>query len=268
MRDPRTLVAALLLAFALRAGAADQWLNPWGAGDQQWGTDQQPVDAVSKPRDFFLPDAGYLGRNPSDKPEDLEIPGPHPGGERRFLRYVNGALVDAWLARPAPIEVEDFRLHGSEEWSGVVLGPGENGFRAFGDAVSWQVGQRTAMHWKDRSSSLEILACRSAPTGRYAVEHEAPLALGAAGRHNAKITGDLKDIVKGVSDAISGCLDLAPKPVEGHLIVAYDAKGRPAQIKANTDQPSSDVLRCWAGAVAGTTAPPGQAFSAKIFRMR
>ena len=264
----RTLVVMALLAASLSAQADDQWLNPWGAGEFQWGTDQQPLDAVARPRDVYLPDAGYIGRSPSDKPEDLEIPGPHPGGERRFVRYVNGALVDAWLVRPGPIDVSDFQANGKELWSGVVLGPSEDGYRAFGDAVAWQVGQRTAMLWKDRSSDLEILSNRSVATGQYAVEAEGPLVEGPAGRHGARISGDLKDYLKGEEDAISGCLDQAPKPVEGHLFVTYDAKGRPARIKADTDQPSADVLHCWAGAIAHTQAPADQVFSARVFRMR
>ena len=259
------------LAAALCSGAAlaeEAWLTPEGAGGMRWGSTSQPVGAIPRSRAQFLPDSGYVGRSAADRPDDLEVPGPHPGGERRFLRYVGGELVDAWVLRPGPIDVSAYAYDGEELWTGVVLGPSEDGFRAFGAGQSWRMGDRTVLHWRDRSSTVEVLASRAAPSGRYGLERAEPLKPMGSGLVKARLKGDLKPWVEPVADALSGCLENAPKPVIAELSLAYDSKGQPGRIKVNTDQPEPSAVECFAGAVVSTSAPPGTAGSVEVFRMR
>ncbi len=258
----------LLCLLARVVFADDAWLQPGGPGALVWGTGDQPLDVVRRPKDFFLPDAGYIGSGPTDRPEDVEIPGPHPRGERRFLRYVHGALVDAWLVRDGSIDTAYYTRAASEQWQGVVLGPSTEGYRALGDAVSWQTGERTVMHWVDRMSGREILVSRAVPSRTYAVRREAALARPPDTGTRARITGELKAIFRPMSGELSSCLDLAPKPVIANLDVIYDSTGRPGRVRFGADQPAPGALECVGGAVASTTAGPGTTGSVEIFRMR
>lgn len=262
-----SLIAVLWMS--LGSAHADEWLTLTGVGEYSWSTNLQPMDTPRKSRALYLPDAGYIGRNPADKPVDFEVPGPHPLEERRFMRYVNGRLVDAWILRPAPIDATPYEVKGTEEWRGPVLGPTDKaGWKAFGDAVSWRVGTRTVMHWKDRSSATELVASRAAPDGRYAVVRASPLEQGYGGSAKAQITGELKPWFKPVADPVSGCFNNSPKPVEAFIHVEFDRLGRPARIRVESDQISFDVDDCVAGAIARVTAPPDTAGAVRIVRIR
>lgn len=263
------LAALSLLAAPARSLAqGGPWLTPEGAGGIPWGSSSQPVGAVPRPRDLYLPDSGYIGRSSADRPDDLELPGPHDEGERRFLRYVDGKLVDAWVLREGRLDTRDFETDGDEEWTGVVLGPADKGFRAFGIGRAWTMGDRTVLHWTDRNSATQVIASRARPTGAYGVERALPLEPQGAGRVKARIKGPLKDWLEPAGDYLSGCLEQAPKPVTAEVIMAYDDKGQPARIKVDTDQPAPAAVECFASAVVTTSAPPGTHGSVTVFRMR
>lgn len=250
------------------ASASEPWPDAAGAGDLEWGTTALPLQSRPRDRSAFLPDAGFIGARPSDKPTDIELPGPHPDGQRRFLRYVQGTLVDAWVVQSGEIDVSSWS-GGTEEWRGPVLGPGADGWRAFGDATSWRLGQRTALHWRDRTSETEILAVRTAGGTTYksvraqVVENTAPPAT-----LPAKLKGELRPLLKPHADALSGCLNHADKPINVVLHLAFDDKGRPARIKVDTDRVAPDVLDCMAGVVGRLGGTPGQVGSATLQRVR
>ena len=250
------------------ASAGSPWPDAAGAGELEWGTTSLPVDGISRDRAAFLPDSGFIGARPGDRPTDLELPGLHPGGQRRYLRYVHGVLVDAWVVGPGPIDVSVW-VAGELDWSGPVLGPGPDGWRSFGDATSWNLGTRTALHWRDRTSETEILAVRAAGATRYkavraeAVQNEAPPPTGAA-----RLKGDLKAVLKSEDEALSGCLNAADKPVNAVLHVAFDAQGRPARLKVETDKVAPDVMDCMAGVVVGVLGPPDSVGSVTLQRSR
>lgn len=270
MRRLLVALAALTLLVGPARSVAQEgpWLTPDGAGGIPWGSSSQPVGAVPRPRDLYLPDSGYVGRSSADRPDDLEIPGPHAQGERRFLRYVDGKLVDAWVLREGVVDTRDFEIHGDEDWTGVVLGPAEKGFRAFGIGRAWSLGDRTVLHWKDRNTEVEVIASRARPTGAYGVERAMPLEPQGAGRAKARVKGPLKDWLEPVADHLSGCLEQAPKPVTAEVILAYDDKGQPGRIKVDTDQPAPAAVECFASAVVKTSAPPRTHGSVTVFRMR
>ena len=60
------------------AWAGGAWPDPAGADDLAWGPTALPLHSESRDRSAFLPDAGFIGSRPGDKPTDLELPGPHP----------------------------------------------------------------------------------------------------------------------------------------------------------------------------------------------
>jgi hypothetical protein len=250
------------------AWAGGPWPDPAGADDLAWGTTALPMDSLPRDRSAFLPDSGFIGNRPGDKPTDLELRGPHPGGERRFLRYVQGALVDAWVVKEGPVDLGSW-AGGAEEFKGPVLGPGPDGWRTFGDATSWRLGQRTALHWRDRTSETEILAVRTAGGTTYksvrarVVENDAPPAT-----LPAKLKGDLKPMLKPHASALSGCLNYADKPINVVLHLAFDDKGRPARIKVETDRVAPDVVDCMAGVVGRLGGTPGVVSSATLQRIR
>lgn len=263
---PSMLVLACCALPAARA--ATPWPDPAGAGDLSWGTTALPLDSLPRDRSAFLPDAGFIGARPGDKPTDIELPGPHPDGERRFLRYVQGTLVDAWVLKQGPVDISVW-AGGVEEWRGPVLGPGPDGWRAFGDATSWKLGQRTALHWRDRTSDTEILAVRTAGGTTYKsvrariVENDAP-----PPTLPAKLKGELKPMLKPHADALSGCLNQADKPINVTLHLAFDDKGRPARIKVDTDKVAPDVVDCMAGVVGRLGGQPGSVGTATMQRIR
>lgn len=261
-----------LLAILCSAAAfADEpWLTLDGAGELRWGTAEQPLDAMPRPRDFFLPDSGYIGRSSTDRPDDLELSAPE--GERRFLRYVGGQLVDAWWVKRGSLPVSDFARRGDVEWEGPLLGPatgpGEDGWRAFGDATSWSIGNRTVLYWKDRASDLEILVSRTVPSGAYAVNRARELAPGIPSKVKPTIKGDMNRWAKPMAREISGCFDNSPKPVEAIVEMRWDVSGRAARIRATADQPAVDLTDCVAGALGDAPAVPNQAGSFSLLRLR
>ncbi|MEC7947215.1 MAG: hypothetical protein VX265_06570 [Myxococcota bacterium] len=263
---PSMFVLALLAASS--AAADPPWPDAAGAGDLAWGTSALPLESQPRDRSSFLPDAGFIGARPGDKPTDIELPGPHPGDERRYLRYVHGALVDAWVVKNGQVDTSPWR-GGSEEWRGPVLGPASDGWRAFGDATSWRLGQRTAMHWRDRTSDREILAVRAAggttnkSVRARVVENQAP-----PPTLPAKLKGDLKSQLKPHADALSGCLNQADKPIHVVLQLAFDDQGRPGRIKVETDKVAPDVVDCMAGVVGRMGGVPGSIGTATLQRIR
>ncbi len=263
------MFAMLFLIWNLVAFAEDPWLTLYGAGDLTWGTTAQPLDGVPRSRDLTLPDSGFIGMNTRDKPDDLEIPAPE--GERRFLRYVGGALVDAWVVRHGPIPISEFSRIGDVEFTGPVLGPTvtreEQGWRAVGDATSWKVRDRTVLYWKDRASDLEILASRASPSGSYGVRREAPLAPGIPSSVRPTIKGDMNRWVKPRVAELSGCMENSTTPVTAEVDVRWDAAGRLSRMKANAGQPAAELTSCVAGAIADLPALPNQSGSFTITRM-
>lgn len=259
----------LILLFVSLAFADDAWLTMSGAGGLSWGTAEQPLDAFPRTRDLVLPDSGYLGRSPKDKPDDLEVPAPQ--GERRFLRYVAGQLVDAWWVKSGALPVSEFARLGDTEWEGVALGPAmgkdENGWYAFGDATSWRIGNRTVLYWKDRASNVEILASRTVPTGSYAVNRARALTPGIPSGVKPTIKGEMNRWAKPYAREISGCLDNSPKPVEAIVDMKWDDHGDAARIKATADQPAVELVDCIAGSLGGAKALPNQEGSFSLVRL-
>lgn len=260
------------LLFIVGLGAQEEgpWLTRDGPGALRWGTAEQPLDAVPRPRDFYLPDSGYIGRNSTDRPDDLEITA--PAGERRFLRYVGGGLVDAWWVKHGSLPVSEFARIGDVEWEGPLLGPatgaGEDGWRAFGDAISWNLGNRTVLYWKDRASDLEILVSRTVPSGSYAVNRARKLEPGIPSKIKPTIKGDMNRWAKPMAAEISGCFDNSPKPVEAVIEMRWDQMGRAARIRATADQPAVELTDCVAGALGDAPAVPNQAGSFSLLRIR
>lgn len=263
---------AVWLGWLCATAAATDWLTVEGAGGLAWGTTERPADALPRPRNDFLPDSGYIGASPEDRPEDLLVNSASMAAtsERQYLRYAHGELVDAWLVRDGAIDVSMFRRSGEEQWSGVVLGPAsEAGWRALGDAQSWSINGRTVLHWVARLSDTEVVAYRDQSSARYAVQRAAPIGADShPSTRDAQIRGDLKVRVKPHSAAISGCLDHAPKPILVTVQLRYDGAGRPALIQVETDQPAAGIIDCMAGAIEGTRAPGLTEGSFTAFRMR
>lgn len=267
------LLRLLTLAlFTLGARAQDEpWLTPDGPGDLRWGTSVQPLDARPRPRDLYLPDAGFIGKSAKDHPDDLELPAPE--GERRFLRYVDGQLVDAWWIKvEGGLPVSDFARAGDREWEGGLLGPamaeGEAGWRAFGDATSWRGQGRTALYWRDRMSGVEILVSRATPTGSYAVRRATPLAPPIPSRVKPRIKGDMNRWILPRAREVSGCFDNSPMPVSADVSIRWDDRGRPGRIRATADQPAVELNECIAGAVEGAEALPNQEGSFSLVRLQ
>ncbi|MEL6341842.1 MAG: hypothetical protein AAFV53_01830 [Myxococcota bacterium] len=257
----------MFLLFGLAAWALGDWLTLDGAGGLSWGSRDKPPQHERRSRSDFLPDSGFIGTSASDRPEDLELPA--PSGERRFVRYVDGALVDAWLVRDGAIRLVDIEREATPEWAGVILGPAEPGWRAFGFARSWSRNDRTILHWDDRSSDTEIVASRARSTQHYAIQRAAPVDEGLrTSPRKVQIRGDLKSTVSAYAGEISGCLDPAPKPVTVTVSLRYDGAGRPARVKVETDQPSFHITECIAGAISKTRAPGETAGVFTAFRMR
>lgn len=265
---------ALLLLLGLSPGPSraqepgELWLSRIGAGELPWNTTAQPVTVVPRGRDLTLPDTGFIGKNTQDKPDDYELPGPFNPTERRYLRYVHGQLVDAWLLREGAIDTSEFAAQGVLEWRGPVLGPGEKGTVAYGDATSWLLDGRTALHWRDRLTNREVLVSRAVSPGQYAVRRASPLQPSAESGAPIKLKGTLKEAVKPYASHLSSCLETAPKPVVATLTLRFDSRGRPARLYASTDQPAPDFVDCVAAALADVTALPDTEGSLEALRMR
>lgn len=259
----------LPLLAAAAAAPGDSWLRPAGPGEFAWGTTQMPLEITRRDRSEFLPDAGFIGASRGEKPEDLELRGPHPLGDRRIVRYVQGRLVDAWVVRDGSLEPGHWSGIGSAEWSGVVLGPAPDGWHAFGDATSWAGAGFTAMHWKDRSSDTEILAVRSAGATTYKAVRAEPLSDAAPPPTGpGKLKGELKDLAKSREKALVGCLNEAEKPVQADVRVRFDRTGRPARIRVDTDKMAPNVVGCMAGVLADLPGPANDSVGGTLVRMR
>jgi hypothetical protein len=260
---------ALLLLCAASAAPGDAWLHPTGPREFAWGSTQMPVEFENRDRSEFLPDAGFIGAARGDKPQDIELPGPHPLGERRFIRYVQGRLVDAWIVRDGTVDPGHWGALGSAEWSGTVLGPAPDGWRAFGDATSWAGGGFTAMHWKDRATDLEILAVRSAGATTYKALRAQPLTDEAPpATAPGKLKGELKALVKAREKALSGCLNDAEKPIEANIRLRFDRTGRPSMVRVDTDKTAPNVVDCMAGVLADVAGPANDSVAGTLVRMR
>jgi hypothetical protein len=214
--------------------------------------------------DFYLPDSGYVGRNPSDKAVDLSAPGPK--NQRRIIRYVHGQMLSAWLVSDAPIDTSRFAAVSALEWKGPVLGPADGGWRAIGDALSWKYGHRSALYWRDRASPRTILVSRTPATGAYAVRRAEILKPGFASKASARLTGMLRKYVKHNKSYISGCLEYIVKPVDVRVRVQFDEQGRLSRIRADTDRSAPDVVHCLASAVIDVTGPPSSEGEFEVYR--
>lgn len=271
--DPRRWlrigVAVALCCVSTTALAVDDWIHHQGAGEQAWGTTERPDRISRMPKKLNLPDVGFAGRTAADKPDDWEIAGPHEHGERHFLRYVDGALVDAWILRPGPIDGTQFQMLGPEQWRGAVLGMNNDGWREIGDAVSWDVGGRTVMLWRSRASSHELLASRAVPGGRYSAQRPKVLVPSerlATGKAN--ISGDLKKQVKPASTALEACLNDVEKPIRANVFLGYDKLGRLARLKVDGDRAIYEAEVCIAAALVKLPAAPMSEGSFEIYRFR
>lgn len=246
-----------LVLVALPAWAFNDWISQTGAGALPWGTTERPERVKRLPRSLGLPDAGFTGRNSTDKPDDWEVAGPHDQDERHFLRYVDGQLVDAWVLRPHPIDPTPYELQGQEQWKGPVMGIRVDGWREVGDAKSWVVNGRTVMLWRSRASSAEVLSSRAVPDGRYTARR--PTLLTADERlptGTATLKGPLKAQAKPARERLSACLNDTEKPVYAEVHLAYDKLGRLARIKVDGDKPIYEAEQCMAAALLRLPAAP------------
>jgi hypothetical protein len=259
-------VAVLWFSYAAPTVAAELWLTPEGAGGVVWGARERPAKYKRKPRSVRLADDGFAGRGQADAPDDIELEVWDSQGERRFMRYVDGALVDAWLLRPGPIDDSHYLTHGVEQFRGAIVGPAEPGWVAIGDAISWEVGGRTVLHWRDRLTNTEVLASRAIPGTRYSARRPEPLRPGDESSAKMGISGDLKKLVKPFAGSLSKCFDSAIKPIRADVGLKYDRLGRLARVKVDTDSVTYDVERCVAAALVRTGAAPGLEGSFSVYR--
>lgn len=264
----RILGAVLVgvLALTASASAGELWLTPDGAAGVPWGADGRPAKYARKARSVHLADDGFAGRGPTDKPDDIEVLDKNASGERRFMRYIDGALVDAWVIRPGPIDDSHYSIHGNEQFRGAVVGPAEPGWVAVGDAISWELGGRTVLHWRDRLTDNEVLANRAIPGTRYSARRPEPLQPGEPSAAKAGISGDLKKLVKPFSGGLSSCFDSAIKPIRAEVSLKYDRLGRLARVRVDTDSVTYDVESCVAGALVRTGAAPGLEGTFTVYR--
>jgi len=271
MRSEYRWLGALVLSCGallttLHATAGEHWLTPEGAGGIAWGESARPEKYARKARSVFLADDGFAGRGPADAPDDIEVEFRNSIGERRFMRYVDGALVDAWLLRRGPIDDSYYVTHGTEEFRGAITGPAKGGWVAIGDAISWQVDGRTVLHWRDRLTETELLANRAVPGTRYSARRPEPLQRGAVSSAKIGITGDLKKLVKPFSGMLSKCFDSSIKPLRAVVTLRYDRLGRLARVLVDTDSVTYDVESCVAGSLLRTGAAPDLEGSFEIYR--
>lgn len=257
-----------MLLLALLALAQDSsWLTPDGVEGFAWGTDAIPLDAVPRPKDLVLPDSAFIGASKQDRPDDLELKSPVPG-ERRFVRYARGAFVDAWLLAERPLDPEPLVAGGSPEWSGVVLGPGEDGYLAYGLARSWKVGDRTVLHWKDRASKRQLLVSRAAPSMQYGIGRAEPLETPGDTGARAELGGDLKKLAKPFAGAAASCFDQSPMPVEATIELKFDGAGAPSRVRVRADQPAFNLENCVAASFLTMSGPPAGQGTLTLRRFR
>lgn len=262
------LFAAVLAGLALvwsEAAASDLWLGPDGVDGLPWGTHLRPDRVKRTDRSQHLADDGFAGRAPSDQPDDFEVLDRN-GTERRFLRYVDGQLVDAWVMRDGSIDDTHYAHYGREQFKGAVVGPAEPGWVAVGDAVSWEVGGRTVLHWRDRLTHTEVLASRAVPAGRYAAMRPEPLGPPDPSPAKVGLKGDLKKLVKSFERELAACFDTAAKPVRATISLRYDRLGRLARVRVDNKGYADDVEACVAGSLIRTGAAPNLEGSFELYR--
>jgi len=255
----------LLLLFSAPANA-QEWLSPWGVSGLQWLTDVQPLDALPRRQDFFLPDAQYIGRSYTDKPVDFRVQGPKT--ERRVMRYVHGQLVSAWLVREGPIDATAFATSGQVQWAGPALGPAGEGWRAVGEATSWSSGNRTSFHWRDRLGDREVLASRAVARTTYGIRRATQLKPDFPSQVMPRVTGQMKKQVKDARLYLSGCLQNSPKPVRATVQVQYNEHGQLARIRVDTDQPAVDIENCFAASIIDVEGPANSEGTFTVYRFR
>ncbi len=260
------VAAVVALGVQTWAWAGDGWLEPEGAGGIPWGSEERPAKWKRKDRSQRLADDRFTGRSPADQPEDLEVDVRSAAGDRKFLRYVDNRLVDAWLLRVGPIDDTHYSAYGREDFRGAVVGPAEPGWVAIGDAISWTLDGRTVLHWRDRLTDTEVLASRAIPSGRYAALRPEPLHVGDASNAKVGIKGDMKKMVKPQEAVLSKCFDTATKPARARISVRYDHLGRLARVRVDTDSVTYDVESCVAGALFRTAAAPDFEGSFELYR--
>lgn len=248
------------LSFAL---AQDPWLTSEGAGPYAWGTSTLPPDGVPRRKDYFLPDSGFLS---PQAPNDLEIPA--PPGEKRFLRYVNGLLVDAWQVSTSALDPGPLVAYQKPAWSGPTLGPAEDGYRAYGIGSSWDLPDRTIFHWHDRLGKTDILASRAVPPPQYGIQRALPLEMPSDSGASANITGDYNRLLKAVKGNIASCFDQSRMPVKADILLRLDHSGLPARLKVDADQPSFNLEQCLAGTLLSLRGAPDFAGTIEVTRYR
>ncbi len=242
------------------------WLTLSGPEGLAWGTDSVPFDSVPRRRDMLLIDSDYLGANKADRPDDLEIPAPQ--GERRFLRYAHGALVDAWWVSEQKLEAGPLVGWAKPEWTGIILGPGEDGYLAYGTASSWTVGNRTILHWRDKAGKHDVIAARAIPDTRYGTTRPAPLKPRGDTGAKASIKGSFKQAAKSLRGDLASCLDGTRMPVEMTIQLRLDGRGSPSRIKVDSEQPVFSLDDCVAGALLALQGAPGSSGDLIVFRMK
>ncbi len=266
MRRTLAVLALLLPLVATAQEEATAWIRTDGVEGYAWGSDSMPTDGVPRPRDLVLPDSHFIGANKQDRPEDLELKG--PPGERRFVRYARGTLVDAWLLAERPLDPFPLTQGEKPAWTGVILGPGEDGFLAYGVASSWTIGARTVLHWKDRLGTREVLVSRAAPTPQYGIGRPSPLQPPGDTGSRPKLTGDFKKEAKPLAGPLGSCFDTSPKPVGATIELRLDARGAPSRIKVSADQPAFDLEDCVAAALLDLRGPANAAGKLELLRFQ
>lgn len=263
----RRSALALVLVLTTAASAQDEapaWLTASGVEGYAWGSDAQPFDGLPRPRDFVLPDSYFIGANKQDKPDDIEIKG--PPGERRFMRYARGTLVDAWWVSTGKLDSGPLVDGKKADWTGVVLGPAEDGYLAYGMASSWTLGDRTVLHWKDRSGKLEVIASRAAPTLQYGIGRAKPLEPPGDTGARPKISGDFRKEAKPFLGPLASCFDTSPKPVGATIDLRLDGRGQPSRIKVSADQPAFNLEDCVAAALMDLKGEPNAVGKLELLR--
>lgn len=250
---------------------APGWLHAGGVEGFAWGSDAMPLDAKPRPRDFVLPDSHYIGAAKQDRADDLELRAPE--GERRFVRYAHGQLVDAWWVSDKRLDPTPLVEATKPDWTGVVLGPAEDGFLAYGVATSWTVrdgqgGERTVLHWKDRLGKRELIASRASPTLQYGIGRPSPLERPGDTRSRPKLSGDFRKEARPFVGSMSSCLDTSPKPVAATVDLRLDPRGLPSRIKVSADQPAFNLEDCVAASLMDLKGAPSATGTLELLRFQ
>lgn len=245
--------------------ADDAWLTSGGPGGYVWGTTEVPTNIVPKRKDYFLPDSGVVSR---EAPVDWEVTERGEATERRFVRYMGGVLVDAWVVSTKAMDLEELTAGIKPDWTGTVLGPADDGFRAFGTGESWTFSDRTLFHWRDRLGKVEVLASRAIPPPQYGVQRAEPLVMPSDTGSKAQFSGAFKSLIKKYKAPLASCFDQSRMPVEATIQLVLDGTGLPARIKVDSTQPSFNLDSCIAGSLQFVRGAPNTAGTLEILRFR